>query len=190
MAKRGHRAMATTWAPTKPSSIDARSATHHSVSVSRPIVAVVLAFKEVLVLGESLRQPIRFVDATGQQTELQPLLRRLEQKKPSRLALGGVLAARHYDPHFDLHGLPRIDVVMHAPIDLGWVRDLDPALRRATQSERSPVLVVHPLHRPEAHFVQTSRKGLPVADAVETLLALYELHLTQRAEDLVKIIRQ
>ena len=117
------------------------------------------------------------------------LLRRLEKIKPPRLALGGVVAARHYGPNFDLNGLPRLDVSLHAPAGLAWVSKVDPALSPILTNVGEPVLVVHPLHRPKPDFVKTSRHKLPLADAVETLLDLYEMGFNQQADDLVKVLR-
>ena len=145
--------------------------------------------REVLALVETLRRPISFVDATGGDPSPQSLLRRMEARKPPRVALGGVVAARHYDRQLDLHGLPRLDVVMHTPVDLRWVEDLDPALQPASQDETAPVLVVRPLMRPTSAFKVVAEHALPIADPVETLLDLYELRLDAQATDFVKAVR-
>jgi hypothetical protein len=145
--------------------------------------------REVMVLADTLRRPTRFVDTTGREPDPQLILRRLQLKKPRRVALSGVVAARHYDPHFDLHGLPRLDVVMHKPIDMGWVPSVNPALHQASQHEAAPVLVVRPLMRPTADFMEIDEYDLPIADPVETLLDLYELRLNEQAEDLVRTLR-
>lgn len=145
--------------------------------------------REMLVLADTLRRPTLFFDATGREPDPQLVLRRLQSKKPQRVAVSGVVAARHYDPHFDLHGLPRLDVVMHEPIDLAWVRGVDPALHQATQRATAPVLVVRPLMRPAADFTESRDIELPIADPVETLLDLYELRLNEQAEDLVRALR-
>lgn len=144
---------------------------------------------QLLVLSESLRRPIRFVDATGRQPDPQVILRRLQKKNTPGVALGGVVAARHYDRHFDLHGLPRLDVVMAKPVEIGWVRSVDPALRQSSLGDAEPVLVVRRSTRPDPGFVDRGRSELPVADAVETLLDLYELRLDSQAEDLVRVLR-
>jgi hypothetical protein len=145
--------------------------------------------RELLILSESLRRPAYFVDATGRAASPHQVLRRLDAKRPHRVALSGVVAARHYDPHFDLNGLPRLDIVMHTPIDLDWVSGIDPALHRASQSPANPVLVVRSLLRPTADFVETQQHKLPLADPVETLLDLYELQLDEQAEELVRTLR-
>jgi DNA-binding Lrp family transcriptional regulator len=145
--------------------------------------------REVLVLADTLRRPSLFVDATGRESDPQLILRRLQSTKPPRVALGGVVAAWHYDPHFDLHGIPRLDVVMYEPVDLGWVRRVDPALQQAPQNEPAPVLVVRPLMRPEPDFTEVRDLELPIADPVETLLDLYELRLNEQAEELVRALR-
>jgi len=145
--------------------------------------------REVLVLQESLRSPIRFRDSSGRRPDVEFLLRRLEKIKPPRLALGGVVAARYYDPNFDLNGLPRLDVTLHSPAGLAWVSQIDPALTPMLTNMGEPVLVVHPLQRPKPEFVETSRRKLPIADAVETLLDLYEMGFNKQAEDLINVLR-
>ncbi len=145
--------------------------------------------REVLVLQESLRQPLRFRDSSGRRPDVEFLLKRLEKLKPPGLALGGVVAARHYDPNFDLNGLPRLDVTLHGPVGLAWVSKVDPALTPMITKIGEPVLIVHPLQRPKPSFVETRSHRLPIADAVETLLDLYEMGLNQQADDLVKVLR-
>ncbi len=147
------------------------------------------SLSQLLVLSESLRKPIRFIDGTGRRPDPQALLRRLEKKRPSGVAFGGVVAARHHDPYFDLNGLPRLDLVMTEPIDVRWVRSVDPALRQASQKGTEPVLVIRRTSRAESGFVESGEHELPVADAAETLLDLYELRLNQQAEDLVRTLR-
>jgi hypothetical protein len=78
---------------------------------------------------------------------------------------------------------------MHAPVDLGWIKNVDPALRQAPQGEPAPVLVVRPLMRPIAGFRAVGEHALPIADPVETLLDLHELRLDAQATDLVKAVR-
>jgi hypothetical protein len=125
------------------------------------------------------------------------LLARLRRHPPPgvSLALGGVAAARHWDPAFDLHGTPRIDVVLHAEqsqhVDLDFVKRLDPALRPLGGDVRgSVVLVVHPIRRRKALFAPKSGETLPFADPVETILHLNDLGLTAQAGDLAARMTQ
>ncbi len=164
-------------------------------------------FGEALALAESLRTPIRFVDAAGANGDPAALLRRLErvaeQEGTPKMALGGVSAARHYDPEFDLEGTPRIDVSVHTfagEPELGFVNQLDPdarwvgvvgkvdpALRRTSRASEA-ILVVHPLRRRESLFVRRDR-GMPLADPVETLFDLHDLRLHDQAEAMVRRLR-
>jgi DNA-binding MarR family transcriptional regulator len=142
-------------------------------------------WQELLPLAAALRRRAAYVDATGRRPDPAALLRKLESLRPAGVALGGVAAARHWDRRFDLHGTPRIDLVVHAPrgtIDAGFVGKLDGSLRAATAGE--PVLVLHPLPRAAALF-DAGPRGLPFADPVETLLDLHELRLTAQAAELV-----
>lgn len=137
---------------------------------------------EVLALSGSLRRARFYADRTGRPANPLALVRRLAGLGAPGVAVGGVLAARHWDPGFDLHGLPRLDLTVHG----GWdVAALDPALAPAGRGEAA-VVAVHPLARKEPLF-GTSKKGpLPVADPVETLLDLHELGLDAQAEALIE----
>ena len=143
------------------------------------------AWHELLALSPTQRARIAYCDRTGRRADPEGLLRRLEKLKPHHVALGGAVAAHHWDPHFDLRGLPRLDVSLAAArgLDLGFVRDLDPGLG-PLEGEGTPVLVVHPLHRPAALF--TPGDVLPIADPVETLLDLSELRLVDQSNALIE----
>jgi len=112
--------------------------------------------------------------------------------RPSGIALGGVVAARHWHPEFDLHGTPRLDLLLHAPedtLDLSFVRKLDPALRRIDEYDESPVLVIRPLQRSDPLFEVVPDKSLPLADPVETTLDLRDLGLMAQAGQLLAHFR-
>ncbi|PYT06384.1 MAG: hypothetical protein DMF60_09525 [Acidobacteria bacterium] len=146
-------------------------------------------WSEILALSRSLRKPICFADASGRSPDLLPLLRRIGAKAPSGLAVGGVLAARHWDARFDLHGLPRLHLSIHAPqrvFDTGVIERADPALRIVGSKSDRIVLALHPLLRKETLFEASSRGPLPVVDPVETLLDLHELGLQAQAEELIE----
>jgi hypothetical protein len=120
------------------------------------------------------------------------LLKRLERAKPPHLALGGVMAARHWHPDFDLHGTPRLDLEYHAPhgnVDFDFVKTLDPALTRTSDPTETAVLVIHPLVRAASLFSEESAKRLPWSDPVETALDLCDLSLTTQANQLLTHLR-
>ena len=121
------------------------------------------------------------------------MLRRLEAKAPPNVGLGGVVAARHYAPEFDLQGLPRLDISVHGQESLEWLGSVEPALRRARDEELSPVLVVHRIVRPEPGFDRVSGSTLhrlSIAGRAETLLDLYDLRLIPQADAFVRVLRQ
>lgn len=145
---------------------------------------------EILVMADHLRGTLRYVDGSGHRPDPEGLLRRIRAKAPTAAAIGGVVAARHYVPDFDLNGLPRIDVTTQARSGSGWVSGLDPALRLATPQERSPVLVVHHTRR-AAPFDATDPRGTgTLASPAETLLDLYDLRLTEQADDFARSLRR
>jgi len=145
------------------------------------------AWSELLARTPSQRARVSYADGTGRPPDIEGLLRRLRKLSPAHVALGGVVAAQHWDPHFDLRGLPRLDLTVEATsgLDLAFVQRLDPALRPC-EDGAAPVLVVHPLQRPAALFAPGTEGGLPIADPVETLLDLSELSLHEQANALIE----
>ena len=144
-----------------------------------------------------------FVDPTAEPGAVDGLLRRLERLHPKDAAIGGVVAARRWDPSFDLNGTPRIDVLLHAPMTRtsqagGWVRDsgefarrLDPALkRRSSQVQGATVLVLHRTYRKDPLFLDAPSSPIPFADPVEVLCHLNDLGLTAQAGQLLRHLRE
>ncbi len=150
------------------------------------------AWDELLASSPRRRGTISYVLGAAEAMDAEALLGRLRKLGPLGVAVGGVLAARYWDPAFDLNGLPRIDLSMvSSKLDLSFMRRLDPALEQVSGAT-TPALVIHPLRRPAlqlpGHEVQV--EGLPVADPVETLLDLHELRLLPQAEALVEALRR
>lgn len=144
---------------------------------------------ELLALSESLRRTRYYADASGGRTHPLDLNRRLQATPYKHLAVGGVQAARHWDPDFDLNGLPRLDVTLHMAHgigDWGFVERLDPALKRVDSRHEGIVLAVHPLLRAEPHFEKNPKSKIDWADPVEVLLDLYELRLIDQAEHMIR----
>lgn len=146
--------------------------------------------REVLALSGSLRRPFYFVDGSGRPADPDGLLRRLAAEQPSGVAVGGVVAARAYDPNFDLNGIPRLDLVVNSTDQVGWLNRLNPGLRLVDSVTPSPALVLHPVPHLRIGAATWGNGKLPLADPAETLLDLYELRLTEQAEDFVTRIRE
>ena len=137
----------------------------------------------LLVVADDVRGTVRFVDRSAQPRSPGSLLRRLRQHRPPQIAVGGVLAAKHYQPGFDLVGNPRLDLCVHSgrqAMDLSWVERLDPGLEQTMSRDESPTLVLHTIRRAESLF-QPGEGGLPWADPVECLLDLHEAGLESQA---------
>ena len=143
---------------------------------------------ELAVKSEEFRQAVRFVDRSGQTRPADSLRARLAKRPPKGVALGGVEAARYYDPHLDLRGTPRLDITIaqDGPPAEDVARHLDPALEPATSRNESPSVVIHRLQRPARFFTGKSTHTVQFADPVETLLDLHEAHLEPQAEQLLK----
>lgn len=145
-------------------------------------------YAEIGPLLPALRKTMWFIDRSGRVPEPGELLRRLHKVAPANIGLGGVEAARRLDREFDLLGTPRIDVSVHvphgAPIDLDFVRKVDPALA-PTDAEMGAILAVHQLTRQQALF-DDAGEGLALADPAEIVLDLAELGLTTQLRELVR----
>jgi hypothetical protein len=150
------------------------------------------AWKEVLSFSEFLRESELYFDPSGVATAAD-LLRRLKRIRPRGVALGGVEAARFWDPDFDLNGLPRVDITVHSPGgtgDLSFLERLDPALRPASDRVfATGILAIHHVSRNDPLFEEHPHGPLPFADPVETLLDLYELRLLEQAENMIRHLR-
>ena len=137
----------------------------------------------LLAVSDKVRGTVRFVDRSGQPRSPESLLRRLLQNRPPNIAVGGVQAAKHYQPAFDLIGNPRLDLCVHSgrkAIDLSFVERLDPGLDPTKSRDESPTMVIHSIQRAESLF-QPGDGGLPWADPVECLLDLHEAGLESQA---------
>lgn len=137
------------------------------------------------VIQSTSRNSMAFADLSGNTVDPTRLLNRLNKMEPPGIALGGVVAARYWDNHFNLNGTPRLDIMVHAPqgyVDLSFLRSLDPALTEADQNEQA-VVVIHPIQRANSLF-ENLADHVPVADPVETALDLLEMGLTQQANEL------
>ncbi len=150
------------------------------------------SWSELLALSGNPKGSFRYKDISGEKADSERLLRRLERMRPSLVAVGGVAAARHWHADFDLHGTPRLNLLLHASgntVDLDFVKKLDPALRRTEDYDESPVLVIRPLQRADPLFDRVPGASLPFADPVETALDLHDLGLTVQASQLLTHFR-
>lgn len=148
---------------------------------------------EVAIFSAPHRGTLAYVDRSGERPDADRLARRLLRTRPPHVALGGVAAARHWDPQFDLRGTPRLDLAVHEPSgdvapDLEFVRRLDPGLTLAVAGEDAPapVLVLHQVRRRVALFSPDPAGGMPYADPVEVLLDLGELRLLEQASAMIE----
>ena len=139
--------------------------------------------------ADKVRQTLRFADHSGQPRPIESLLSRFERNRPENTAIGGVLGARRMFPDFDLIGTPRLDLAIHSRArkpDLGFLRQLDPALKPARYDEPAR-LVIHTLRYPITFFENTP-DGTLWADPVECLLDLHEMRLESQAAEFLRFL--
>ena len=142
----------------------------------------------LVATSDEARSTTRFADRSGQKRSPETLLRRLTTLQRTDLAVGGVVAARHYHPDLDLAGTPRLDLSLHCPakrVDWSFVERLDPALEKTERRDEPAALVVH-LVRREASLFQPGEDGLQWADPVECLLDLHEARLEAQAKEFLE----
>ena len=143
-----------------------------------------------LARAHRTRSTMHFADASDQPRSPESLLRRLRALAPKHVAVGGVPGARRYHPEMDLIGTPRLDLCVHAPgrrVDLGFVRQLDPALERTRDPHRPARLALHFLRRKNPLF-DRDENGSRWADPVECLCELVQARLDAQARDFQEVL--
>ncbi|MBD3869639.1 MAG: hypothetical protein IFK94_16075 [Acidobacteria bacterium] len=148
------------------------------------------AWDELLITARSSRSTVFFVDRSGQPRSPSELLKRLGEHHRTRIAVGGTAGVRHRYPGLDLSADPRLDLIVHCPdnqMDLGFVRELDPALEQVERKTTEASLVVHALRRNQALFEPDT---ISWADAVECLLDLHALGLQRQAVEFRQYLKE
>ena len=149
-------------------------------------------FARLLAVADRARSTVRFADRSGQPRSAESHLRRLEKLKPPNLAIGGVLGAKHYYPDLDLVGTPRLDLSLHSPgrrMNLDFIGQLDPALKRVEDPLAPARVVVHAVRHADAQFIPRDG-GLAWADPVECLLDLHEARLDMQAAQFLEALQR
>jgi hypothetical protein len=139
--------------------------------------------------ADAVRQTLRFTDRSGQPRSVESLVSRLRNLQSENIAIAGVLGARRLDPSLDLIGTPRLDLTLHCRTrrpDIGFLRQLDPALEPAGREEPAR-LVIHLLRYPH-RFSETDADGILWADPVECLLDLHEMRLESQALEFLEAL--
>ena len=143
-------------------------------------------WQRVVAMRDRAHPIIRYVDRSGQPRSPETLLERASHLDNKDLAVGGVIAARHYYPEVDLRGTPRLDLTVHCPPkgqpDLSFVERLDPALERSEDNNEPASLAIHVLTTQKEFFTPASH-GLPLADEVDCLLSMHDARLDAQAKE-------
>jgi hypothetical protein len=145
-------------------------------------------WQRVVANRERAHPTLHYADRSGQPRGAESLLRRARKLGRGDLAVGGVIAARHYYPDLDLRGTPRLDLTLHCPdgrANLAFVEQIDPALERTAGKDEHAALAIHVLRR-QASLFEPSAEGLPWADPASTLLDLHDARLEQQAKGLLE----
>lgn len=135
----------------------------------------------------------KFTVATELARTPESLLKRFHKLALPAAAIGGVHAAHHYDPEFDLVGYSRLDICVSGKLldrAKELARQIDPALEPAPFSTANPALVIWPVHRAEPLFQHDPQSDTRWADPVTCLLALHDARLESQAEELIKAFEQ
>lgn len=148
-------------------------------------------FSHMRAISSQARSTLRFSTPKGMNISPEEHLERLQSIKPNHIAIGGTMAARHYDPDIDLVGNPRLDLSIHhlqGPLDLAFIKKIDPALTNISDPLQPASLAIHLVRHHDSLF-RTRKQGLFWADPVETLLDLYEQKLGLQADSLLEVLQ-
>jgi hypothetical protein len=148
-------------------------------------------FARLVAVAPRARSTTRFVDRSGQPRTPESHLRRLDKLNPVGVAIGGVLAAKHYFPDLDLVGTPRLDLSLHSPgkkLNLDFIQSLDPALKPIEDPLAPANVVVHAVRHADPLF-EPREGGLAWADPVDCLFDLHEARLGMQASQLLSYLQ-
>lgn len=179
-----------------PTVAEAASSVRHLVKRSdRKIELNALADSNLLYLDVNAfktRSTIRFADRSGQPRSIEGLLKRFRGQGRPDIAIGGVLAALHYNPQLNIIGNPRLDLLMHCNgqyANIDFVERLDPALQQTDDPQEPDRLVIHFLRRKESFFV-IDKHGTQWADQLECIFDLSDLRLHELVSEMVAFYKQ
>ncbi len=146
------------------------------------------AWLELAAVSERVRLTRFFADRSSKPRLLQRLVDRLCDLGRNDVAVGGVLAAKHYFPKLDLLGSPRLDLTVHVSNETtntyDFIKALDAGLVIAERGE-APRVAIHTIIRKESMF-EHGDSGHMWADQVECLLDLHEARLEAQAEEFLE----
>src|SRR5258706_2228658 len=137
-------------------------------------------WSELLRAQRMIYPPEEFVNPIAEPGAVDGIVRRLNRLHPKGAAVGGVIAARRWDPSFDLNGTPRVNVVLHMPGNrvpseeerirnaTEFARRIDPALKRLSPQVRgATVLALHPMYRKDPLLLGEPHSPMPFTDPVD-----------------------
>jgi hypothetical protein len=131
----------------------------------------------------------RFIDPTGQVKSPETLSAKLfklqQQGLATKVAVGGVLGARHYFSDLDITASPRLDLSVYSAGGLDFVRRLDAALEETEDARAKAALVVHVTPEP-VRFID--HHDGTWASELECCADLLEIGLTREAHEMMTVL--
>lgn len=128
----------------------------------------------------------RFIDPTDQPKSPETLSAKLfkmqQQGLAAKVAVGGVLGARHYFSDLDITASPRLDLSLYGTGGLDFVRSLDAALEKTEDARAKATLVVHETSEP-VRFIE--HQDGTWASELECCSDLLEIGLTREAHEMM-----
>lgn len=128
----------------------------------------------------------RFFDPTEQTKSPETLSAKLfklqQQGMAAKVAVGGVLGARHYFSDLDITASPRLDLSVYGAGGLDFVQHLDAALEETEDARVKPTLVVHETSEPVRFIDHLDGTW---ASELECCADLIEIGLTREAHEMM-----
>lgn len=145
-------------------------------------------WSKLVAVSDRVRSTIRFTDRSGRPKSPDELLRRLRKSTQITMAVAGTIGAKHYYRDLNILGNPRLDLAVHAPhrdVDLSFLDDVDPGLKKIDNIEEPATLVIHFVRSAIALF-EKNADNLPWADPASCLLDLNEMRFEPQARDFIE----
>lgn len=151
------------------------------------------AWADLVSRTDEARKTTYLGDVSGQPRTWSYLQSRISEALGDRVAVGGVLAARFWDPRFDLSGMPRLDISTrsaHGEMPIDEILRVDPGLVPVDRGSSAIRIAVHGVFEHDWSVAWDDQRHISVVNPVECLLDLLEMRLESQAEALIERLRR